>query len=774
MDHRAGYVEGTVDVNFAAHDGRAATMLVLDAVNMDIESVLDNEGHRLDWALDNSQLSIRLAEPLPPGHQTTVSVKYSCFPRQGLYFIHPDPSAAWHLWTQGESEDTRHWVPVWDQPNDRATHRLHLTVDSRFVTMGAGKLESSDEHPKEGTRTDVWYMATPHVSYLITFVAGDYAVGSLQGSHIPLPVLTEKEHLETSLINFTDTANMMDYFEEVIGYPYPYSKYAQTCVRQFVAGGMENISATTLYYEAIHHPEDEPQQDMRSLLAHELAHQWYGDLLTCSSWSHIWLNEGFATFFEDLWMGDFYGPDHYRWRMYNNQRAYIEEELEHSHPIVWDTWERPDDVFDNHAYPGGSARLNLLRTLLGDDAFFDGITHYTKSRAEQVVDTSDFQQAMEETTDVDLDLFFEEWIYEPGFPVIKAHLSASSRKISTSQRGHGAVSVSLVIEQIQKEKWGWRAVFHAPVAVAWSRGGVEHQTSIELDQRVMEVPLPGAGPLDWVRFDAETVLPMVLDFSQSESMWRNQLTSASDALTRLVAAEQFAALPQGLHPNPDSIAALQAAAKHDAFTPTRVTAIQALTGLHHREADTLLQELILDEDPEVREAAASALAEVTDVHVAPLLFKAAEDSNASVVSASIGALVDREHPASFTLLSDKAKRADPLRWRLTRDLVVLSPETGHRDVLPFLIGMAKEHTSADVRGAAFETLVQLDDPDHRDLILAQLAEGLYDRSYGAREQAAYALGELGDKRARLLLEGRAQVEAYPQVLRAISQALANL
>jgi len=775
LDHEAGLVDGSVHVTFAARPGRPADTLLLHALDMTIEGVWDERGEALAHEYDGTELEIELGRSLAPGTSTLVSVDYRATPVGGLHFVGPtrqDPGRAWSIWTQGQAEDTRRWVPVWDVPNDRATHTLVVTVDEAFMTMAAGTRTDSRPHRRRGTRTDTWRTEVPHPSYLITLVAGELAVGMLADGPVPLPVVTEPEDLDRALENFALTGEMLELFGELTGRPYPYPKYAQSCVRDFTAGGMENISATTLYYHTLHDPDDEPQVSSNGLLAHEAAHQWFGDLLTCRSWNHIWLNEGFATYYEALFTEHHEGPDAFAAEMLGNQRSYVTSQIRAPKPIVWPRVEDPDDVFDAHAYPGGASVLHLLHDQLGEVAYHEAIARYVAEHEADVVVTEDLRRALEASTGRDLSRFFEQWLHTAGVPIVRTRL----------RPGDGGGHV-LRVEQLQgghASPWDGlaRDVFAFDVTVAWSRDGVERRERFTIDERVEALPL-GPGPIDWVRFDAGTVVPMFLEHRQDQESWTHQLRHGGDGVTRLVAAQWFAGNrwvrreEDGQGPSTDdAVAALVEAAHRDRFAPVRAAALDALalTADEPRAVGAALA-LIEDADARVREAAARALGRIGDDGVLPSLAHATSDRNGSVVLAALRALDRREYPGAFTVASSIYEETDKMRVQNGVVALIGGLPDDERTV-PFLIAAARHSEHRRVRAGAMAALGR--QPGHDDVVLRELLEGLGDPSHQVRAAAARALGRRGDDRARDALRGRRVVEGSRSVHAAIDGALRGI
>ncbi len=786
LDHEAGLVRGKVDVVFTGLVGAPSPVLILDAAEMVIEGVYDEVGDDLAFEHEDNLLTINLGTPVTAGDKRDVTVAYTCFPRRGLLFVPPSGRDArpWHIWSQGQAEDTRHWIPVWDAPNDMATHDLAVTVDGGFTTMAAGELVNSTVDRRTGRRTDVYSMTEPHVSYLITLVAGGFASGELASptTNVALPYLVEPRHVEIAAQNFAETDAMLAVIGADVGLPYVHGKYAQCCVKEYTAGGMENISATTLYYEGLHHPADEPQYDERALVAHEVAHQWFGDLLTCASWTDLWLNEGFATHYENVYLGVADGDDVYRHRVQVNQRAMVAAELDESRPIVWSGWDLPDDTFATHAYEGGATRLHLLRTMLGNAAFETALNRYLRQYRGRVVSTDDLKRSFEEAIGVDLTQFFDEWLYDGGFPEIEGEIEGDM----------------LVLRQVQEDR-GWREVFHAPLTIAWSRGGVEHSGVVELDDAEQRFQLAGAGALDWVALNADTSLPCRAIMWQSEAAWQRQLGEASSMIARLTAAQWFAGDrevrdpddyrvivgdelendPARWAPSVESHSTLAAAAADvDEFWLVRTTSLAAMVDAGRA---TLLEQLVYDDDARLREAAMTHLATSENDYSIPLLADGLGDENASVIAAAATSLARRAHPTVLESITDIIATTDELRWRLDRALVdaavIFDSIDGREDapeVTALLLGVFGTHETPRVRSRALSYLARRSSDPHAAVIWRRLAAALHDESFFVRSAAATGLAEWGDDAALAHLETRAQLESDPFVLGAINAAITTL
>src|SRR5262245_9152163 len=390
---------------------------------MTINSVKLPDGTPLKFNYDikkeNDGLEVELGRVYKPGENITVTVDYRTnyvnksetgtpiggFGR-GLRFIHPtddEPNKPRQIWSQGETEFNRYWFPGYDSPNDFRTTELRATVEKPFSVISNGKLESVKDNA-DNTRTFYWNMEQPYSNYLTSIVVGEYS--EVKGEYAGIPVnsyVYTKEHAAGA----ETTKNLpatVKFFSEKTGIRYPYAKYSQTMVEDF-GGGMENITATTQITEMIHDSRELLDTDSEGLQSHELAHQWFGDYVTCRDWGQIWLNESFATYFQAMWDEELKGKDEFLYAdVQSNQNQYLDTWREgNRRPIVTKFYADKDAMFDNYAYPRGGAVLHMLRKHLGDAAWQKAINHYLVKNAHKPVSTEDFRIAIEEATGQSMD-----------------------------------------------------------------------------------------------------------------------------------------------------------------------------------------------------------------------------------------------------------------------------------------------------------------------------------------------------------------------------------
>ena len=303
LDIEERRMDGICTLSFTVISGESSTV-ELDAAEMEIRQVEDPDGNPLDFEHIGEKLKIFPIEPYDKGESSSLSIHYLVQePRLGLYFVLPDeeyPDRPVQAWTQGQDNDSRYWFPCFDYPNEKATSETIITVDERFFALSNGKLLETAHDTSSGTRTYHWKQSIPHVSYLISIVAGEFVEHAGEYDGIPVSYYVPPGREEDGERAFGKTPDMIRFFSEKLEFPYPYEKYAQIAVEDFVFGGMENTTATTQTARTLHDERAHLDYESEPLVAHELAHQWFGNLVTCKDWSHAWLNEGFATYLEAL------------------------------------------------------------------------------------------------------------------------------------------------------------------------------------------------------------------------------------------------------------------------------------------------------------------------------------------------------------------------------------------------------------------------------------------------------------------------------------------
>ncbi len=404
--------------------------VVLDARGFDINSVT-SEGVELLYRYDSLKLTVLFNSTLTRKTPCTLRIQYVAKPNElpsgggsaitedkGLYFINPlgVEDKPMQIWTQGEPEANSCWVPIIDAPNQKIRQVMRITVADTFKTVSNGQL-TEQLWNLDGTRTDVWEQKMPHSAYLMMMAVGDFAVvrdssvGPIEVAYYVEPAF--KQHAKAV---FGNTPEMISFFSTRLGVDYPWDKYSQVVVRDFVSGAMENTSASIFMEQLQITSRETLDKNWDYIIAHELFHHWFGDYVTCESWSNLALNESFANYSEYLWLDYKYGIDMAESHRFDELQGYLGESRHKRVPIIRYNYHQPDDMFDAHSYNKGGLVLHMLRDYLGDEAFFESLRNYLETNAYKNTEVHHLRHSFEETTGKDLMWFFDKWFMAPGHP----------------------------------------------------------------------------------------------------------------------------------------------------------------------------------------------------------------------------------------------------------------------------------------------------------------------------------------------------------------------
>ena len=446
--------------------------LVLDAKGFAIHKVAyANQSSELKYEYDNEQLIIDLGKTIPADQKYDIFIDYTAKPSevpagggsaaitsdQGLFFINPtgdDPNKPQQIWTQGETEWNSRWFPTIDKPNERSTQEMYLTVDNKFKTLSNGALINSKNN-SDSTRTDYWKMDLPHAPYLFMLTVGDFAVVNDRWSGIPVDYYVEPEYENSARGIFSNTTEMLTFFSEAVGVKYPWPKFSQIIVRDYVSGAMENTTGV-IFGEFVQKTNRELiDNDNELIVAHEMFHHWFGDYVTCESWSNLTMNEGFANYGEYLWLEHKYGADEADRHRMNELNGYLNSvNRGGAHPLIHFEVEGKEDMFDAHSYNKGGLVLHMLRNYLGNEAFFAGLKRYLVDNAYTAVEAHDLRLAMEAVSGQDLNWFFNQWYFESGHPELEIKYNYNEY----------AGETEVIIEQKQDTD-RYPAIFTLPIAI---------------------------------------------------------------------------------------------------------------------------------------------------------------------------------------------------------------------------------------------------------------------------------------------------------------------
>ncbi|MFZ1705514.1 MAG: M1 family metallopeptidase [Saprospiraceae bacterium] len=405
----------------------------LDAENFEIHTIqLQSSGEKLNYEYDGKRIRVLLDKTYKRSEKIILFISYTASPEEsldehgeaitsdkGLFFINPtgkEKGKPQQIWTQGETENNKKWFPTFDKPNERCSQEIFITVENKFKTLSNGKLISSTRN-QDGTRTDYWSQVLPHAPYLFMVAVGEFHEELDTWNQVPLHYIVEKGFAKSAKKIFNHTPEMLTFFSEKLQYPYPWDKYAQIVVRDFVSGAMENTGAV-IFSDQFQKTERELiDNDNDYIVAHEIMHHWFGNLVTCEEWSNLTLNEGFANYAEYLWFEHKYGRERADYHRLTEMNGYFSQAYSQgAHPLVYYYYGNKDDMFDAHSYNKGGLVLHMLRNYVGDDAFFSALNKYLKENAFTSVEVDELRIAFEDTIGEDLNWFFNQWFLEAGHP----------------------------------------------------------------------------------------------------------------------------------------------------------------------------------------------------------------------------------------------------------------------------------------------------------------------------------------------------------------------
>lgn len=593
-----------------------------DACELDIGRVTV-DGSQAEFEYDNSALEVALG---PGGKRRSVRVEYSAAPREGVHFTSPDrehPEKEVQAWTHNEAEFARYWYPCHDHPADKSSSEVIVTAPKGFRVVSNGRLLSATDDGE--TTTFHWREDRPHSSYLTSFVAGKFGEIAQEADGVKLHYYFPESKRPDVLRYFGETPKMVEVFGALTGVKYPYEKYDQTTVQDFIFGGMENFNATTLamnYYPDAGSEEDfqasysTPHVNAVGLVAHELAHQWFGDLVTCADWAHAWLNEGFATYFQALYVEKTRGPDEMRWDISSRTEDYFEEdETEYRRPIVDRDYVWPDDVFDAHLYPKGASMLHELRFLMGDEAFFRGISLHLKTHSYGNADTRDLLNSMVKASGLQLEEFFEQAFFKAGHPEFEVAYSWNEE----------AKTATLHVRQVQKTDDG-TPVFKLPCEIVFYLDGERraHRVNLDSAEQTLTFALPSRPSV--VEFDPRRWLLKKVKFEKTLDLLLSQLKGSQDAWSRAEAADGLAKLKSN-----KAVAGLLEAATKEQFWHVRVRSLQALGEIGTDAALGALLEAGTPKNRRVRRGLAAALGNFKEQKARELLAGLLKDDESPYV-----------------------------------------------------------------------------------------------------------------------------------------------
>ena len=665
-DWKKHYIYGQAAISLQAYAYPQDT-LTLDAVGFIINKVdlkpFKGETGTAIYRYDNKKLYISMGKPAAPGETFNVYIDYIACPDsvmskklkkrdefKGFFFIKPenkDSLKPRELYTQGETQSNSCWFPTIDAPDQKMTQKIKLTIDSQYVTLSNGELISSQKN-NDGTRTDVWEQKLPHAPYLAMLAAGPWVVVHDSWKNmVPVNYYIEKEYAPYAHLNFGKTPEMIEYYSKILNYSFVWDKYSQVVVRDYDGGAMENTGAVLFFEKMNQDTRMRLDEDLEDVISHELFHHWFGDLVTCKSWSNIALNESFATYGEYLWRDHKYGAQEAGFYMNEDLKKYLEEANYNQQPIIYHYYYDQEDLFDRTRYQKGGLVLVMLRNYLGERVFYNALHNYLVNYAFKTAEIADLRHAFEDASGEDLNWFFSEWFEKPGQPDFEI-----SHNYNNANQ-----TITLTVNQTQTG--AQVPVYRMPVDIdVYLPGNKTLRKKIWLENKKDTFSFSvGAKPL-LVNFDASKTLVCRKKEYKDAAEWYYQYFHAPLVIDR---TEALASLTQKNIPGRDSVENVVAAGLKDSFWATRQMALQAVYKSLPEDYYALFKDQIhgiAANDPRASvRASALNIIQAKEKDGAKKIFeRALADSSYLVISTALSAL-EKNLPASDSawLLTAAAK-----------------------------------------------------------------------------------------------------------------------
>ena len=755
--------------------------LVLDAVNLNIESVqVDETPQPFDY--DGEQLHIQMQTPTQAGKEIKIAIAYGVEkPQRGLYFIAPDqhyPNKPTQVWTQGEDEDSRFWFPCFDYPGQLATSEIRVRVPKPFIAISNGELIATEEAGND--KIYHWLQQQVHPTYLMTLAVGDFAEIRDEWNGKPVTYYVEKGYEDEARRSMGKTPQMIEFFSEKFGYPYPYPKYAQVCVDDFIFGGMENTSTTLLTDRCL---LDEraalDNQRTESLVAHELAHQWFGDLVVIKHWSHAWIKEGLASYSEVFWTEHEYGADDAAYYLLGEARSYLaEDSSRYRRPIVTHVYREAIELYDRHIYEKGACVYHMIRTELGDELFWKAIQTFVQDNAHNTVETVDLLRAIEKATGRNLLFLFDQYVFRGGHP---------DYKVAYSWDGDSQLAkVTVTQTQAKEGKNGSDSeLFDLKIPIAF--GYTQQDTNppelktftVRVHEREQSFYFPLEEKPQFISFDCGNNYLKTVSLEYPIPELKAQLQSDPDPISRIYAAQALAK-KGGL----EAVKALSDALKSDSFWGVRVEVAKQLAKVKLDQSSEALIAGLNDEDARVRRSVVEALSKIKTTESYDALKQLLEKGDASYyVEASAASALGKMVSANLKDKDDEVLQllTNVLRERAGWNEVVRSGAIAGLSQMkssPVALEVILEYTTPSVpqplRLSAIRALGTISTgqtPSNTEWILEQLEELSGESFFLTQVAVASALGQMETAKAIGVLRSLSEQTPDGRVRRLAEEAI---
>jgi len=773
FDYKKRYLYGKEWVTLKPHFYPTDT-LRLDAKGMDLKNisvVKNGKNIPLKFTYDSLTVAIQLDKVYHNGESYTIFIDYTAKPNQlktkgsaaindakGLYFINPDSTEKdkpVQIWTQGETESSSAWFPTIDKPEQKTTDEISMTVPAKYVTLSNGRLATQKKNG-DGTRTDTWIMDLPHSPYLFMMAVGDFKIYHDHWRNKEVNYYLEPKYAPYAKQIFGMTPELIEFYSKTLNYDFAWNKYSQIVVRDYVSGAMENTTAT-LHGEYV---QETPRELLdayydagRSTIAHELFHQWFGDLVTCESWSNLTVNESFADFSEMLWAEHKYGKDEGDAHSYQALQNYLNTPDANKKDLVRFHYDDKEDVFDVVTYQKGGRILNMLRNYLGDAAFFKGLNIYLKTNAFKNGEAQQLRLAEEEASGLDLNWFFNEWYYGAGNPVVNISYKWDD----------AAKKETVYLQQTQDGQ-----IFKLPFAIDIYADGKTERHKVWMNDKTDSLTFSVASKPDLVNVDGDKVLLCTKTDNKTLGESVFQYFNAPLYLDRFEAINAAAG-----HQSDKGAQRVIIAALKDKYYGLRIKAIKALNmsndDIHAAAVPVLTSLAQSDENTLVRAAAISSIAKLKIAANVEIFKQALNSQSYAIQGAALSAIAITDPAQALTLAKSFEKDN---KGALTQSLFKLYSTNGSAEQWPFVLkefnGLTPQEQFNGIQ--SFSAFVgRIDKPEYALQGINTLKDlGVKYKKFGV---GSFVIGLLNTvKTQRTKLNDEASAKASDDAVKAINDA----
>jgi aminopeptidase N len=768
LDIDKEYLAGTCSITLIPVR-KGISSLTLDAIDLEIESV-EVDGINQPFSYDRKQLVVNLLQSTSE-NPLILAIKYQAnHPQRGIYFIKPTPEypdKPLQIWTQGEDEDSRYWFPCFDYPGQLASSEIKVKIDKPLIAVSNGDLIKTEDHGNKVTYH--WFQREIHPTYLMTLAIGDFAVIEDHWRNIAVNYYVAKGKETEALISMGKTPRMVEFYSQKFGYDYPFSKYAQVCVDDFIFGGMENTS-TTLLTDRCLLDQRASLDNLRTetLVAHELAHQWFGDLIVIKHWSHAWIKEGMATYSEVLWMDAEYGEQEAAYYRLGDIRGYLEEDAgRYRRPIVTNIYREAIELYDRHLYEKGACIYHMIRSILGDYLYDKTIANFVKSYAHKTVETIDLLRVIENSTGYNLQFLFDQYVFRGGHPDFEVAYDWDS------ENNWAKISV----KQTQEELFDLKI----PLGFGYENKDLKVFT-LRLFEKEQTFYIPLAEKPDYFSFDVDNNYLKTVTLKYPLEQLKNQLKLEKDPISRT-----FAAIALGKIGGLKVVEIFREALLLEAFWGVRLEIVQQLGQIGLNTVEEVLHNTLNDLNPKVRKAALDVLSTFKNESTFKILkeYLAKGDPSyytESAIAQNLGALATatftEKQPEVIELLKQVLKTKAGWNEVIRSGAIAgLSRFKSNADAVEVILQYTKMGIPQPLRLAAIRALgtVSISQTEAVVDLICEHLQNLSKESFFLTQVAvSIALGQMQTNKAIIILELLALQTSDGRVTRMAQESIKNV